>query len=594
MNNKIFQICMPSAGDIEIKDLFVRKTEMIIKYSKYSALSNCYEFNTWMNSFAARKYNKYCDIGKLFVKLDFEGVAIVEIVGSNRNDAFGLQNTTLCSVEARNGCCIEVPQYEKYESVFFRLYESKNDKIRFISGSWVTDVDPKRCNKLAVVITTFKRNDFVFGHIRKFKSFLETIENRTDYKLIVVDNANSGVFDGESDENVIVYNNINAGGAGGFGRGIYEIIKRHCDISRVIFMDDDVRIFPESFEKTLILSNYLKDPYKNEFICGAMLDLYDGCKFFENLAVQDQFWVRPYKGDFDLRKFDNVLLANDIPSEMFKQPNIHVGSGWYYHCFSVDTAKTTGLPMPFFIRGDDVEWSWRRQGKEHISMNGICVWHAPFVWRISFVTDYYYMPRNMFFVHMVYDDNFKCIYNSIFASIFKYLLATYDYVSIIIFLKAIQDIITGISVLERNPEDQFSELRDIDKLRERQKASAEDINRMYKARAHVRKYKKLIIKLFGDSYNIPNFLLKKNGYAPDFLPSPDFFLDKKEVRVINPLNKTMEIRRINHKKGRELTKKFKELMLVLDANFDKLKTESETNWGKLTSTDFWCQYLKLS
>ena len=195
---------------------------------------------------------------------------------------------------------------------------------------------------------------------------------------------------------------------------------------------------------------------------------------------------------------------------------------------------------------------------------------------------------------MVYDDNFKCIYNSIFASIFKYLLATYDYVSIIIFLKAIQDIITGISVLERNPEDQFSELRDIDKLRERQKASAEDINRMYKARAHVRKYKKLIIKLFGDSYNIPNFLLKKNGYAPDFLPSPDFFLDKKEVRVINPLNKTMEIRRINHKKGRELTKKFKELMLVLDANFDKLKTESETNWGKLTSTDFWCQYLKLS
>ena len=54
--------------------------------------------------------------------------------------------------------------------------------------------------------------------------------------------------------------------------------------------------------------------------------------------------------------------------------------------------RDDNLPIPVFIRGDDVEYGLRN-AKNIIALNGICVWHEPFENKYSSAM-YYYILRN--------------------------------------------------------------------------------------------------------------------------------------------------------------------------------------------------------
>lgn len=590
--NKIFEIKLPEGPDTDLIDLFVRYSYTYVRFKNESEPARKYSFNTWMNAFAGRKYAHFCNFKTLFLKLDFQGDGIIEIKGSNKNSAFGLQDETISTGKYENGALIEIPNFQKYEAIYFCIYEKQSEPIKLYRAEWCTKDNPLRRNKLAIVITTFKREKYVNDHIKKFNDFVEK-DNKTDYRLIIVNNANNNDFQSANSKYVSVYKNMNAGGAGGFARGIYEVIDKHPDIDRVIFMDDDVRLYPESFEKVLLLSDFLKDVYKNCFINGAMLDLYNGFQFFENLAVQTKFWVSPLISNLDLRNYENVLLANDIPDDIFEQPDRFVDSGWFFHCFSVETAKASGLPLPIFIRGDDVEWSWRRHGKKHISMNGICIWHSPFIWRVSKVTEYYFTTRNMFFIHLKYNKNFKSEYQLHLSETFNYLIKTYDYTSIDLFFAAIKDILKGTIALREDPENQFKTINLINKNREIYTASQHEIDTMLGKKPIVAKKLKFLYKISHKGMWLPGFLFRKKGMAPDFIPAPEFFMLRKRVIVINPLSKTAEVRVFKRKKIQKLEKDFHLLLTELNASYDNLLEDVNQNFEKLMTMEFWKKYLKL-
>lgn len=119
---------------------------------------------------------------------------------------------------------------------------------------------------------------------------------------------------------------------------------------------------------------------------------------------------------------------------------------------SISLSHKKRSPGSRFFRGDDVEWSWRNFGRHHISINGICVWHAPFIWRVSKPADYYYLPRNMFFINVLYTADFKKHFKDYLIQRLKYLTATYDYASLDLLIKAMKDILNGSAVFRENPE----------------------------------------------------------------------------------------------------------------------------------------------
>ena len=115
----------------------------------------------------------------------------------------------------------------------------------------------------------------------------------------------------------------------------------------------------------------------------------------------------PYHNEGNLLDYDEVLRVNTIPDSAFHNQGQKAHAGWYYCSFVINSASIDQLPLPIFIRGDDVEYSRRNFGKTFIQLNGICIWHAPFYYRVNKITDSYYLCRNMFIVNTAIHTKFQ-------------------------------------------------------------------------------------------------------------------------------------------------------------------------------------------
>lgn len=596
--NELARIVMPTGEYLDYTDLFLRKKIGTCFLDGVLKEVNIYKYDTWMNLFAAKKYYHYCDLGSLYLKLNVEGKYKIVVTGVNRNIVFDRIEDVLISRECHDDTVVKIVNAEKYEGLYFTIIESVSDPIEFRSGAWCTDKDPERDGKLAIVSCTFKREDFVTKNIDKFEQFKKENLNLKDKIYMFISDNGKSLSDSLNSENVRIYPNMNAGGAGGFTRGLMEVMKLNQTLdkkfTRVLFIDDDVEIFPESFFRTLVLSNYLKEERKDSFINGAMLDLYKKNRFFENLAVQNELWVRAYHGEQELH-INNILNINDIPDRVFTDKNFKVDSAWWYHCFDISCAKEKGLPFPCFFRGDDVEWSWRNFGKHHISVNGICVWHAPFLWRVSKVVDLYYLPRNMFFLNLKYSDNFKFSFSGMFKKIYKRLSVTYDYTSLELLLRAMSDILKGSSVFSENPETQFKEVNSISKQGNFEKCdNLDELNGAKHHGIHVKKWRKFIYKISGKGLWCPKFLFKKQGIALDWYPPVEDFILKYQVKVYNLASKTYEIRKFDRKKLIYYKKNFYDLLDRIYKDYDRIQGEFIEACKKFSTPEFWTNYLELN
>ena len=91
-----------------------------------------------------------------------------------------------------------------------------------------------------------------------------------------------------------------------------------------------------------------------------------------------------HKQGLDLRNLD-ACLYNEVEEKCDF-------NAWWYCTMPIDIVTDVNLPLPIFIRGDDVEFGLRNM-KHLILMNGICVWHEPFENKYS-SSMYYYIFRN--------------------------------------------------------------------------------------------------------------------------------------------------------------------------------------------------------
>lgn len=593
------RLVMPTTEFADNTRLFVNKYE---KYARIlSENSNLieYKFNTWMNMFAASKWDKYCDLGNIYLRLNIVGKYKVQVIGSVRNAALGIIDTVITEKEINsldhpdNVAEILVPNATKYEGVYFSVFTPQNSLAQIIDGAWCTDKEANVDNKLAIVTCTFKREDFITKTISKFENFIsENPELEDKIKLYVVDNGKS-LDISKSNDRVTIFHNINAGGAGGFTRGLMEVIRSGKAFTRVLFMDDDVNIFPDSFFRTLIISNYLKEEFKNSIINGAMLDIYRKDRFFENLAIQNKLWVSPYKCNLSLDDYNNILNINDTPDEIFQNPDAKVASAWWYCCFDLNFHNNKGLPLPLFIRGDDTEWSWRQFGTHHISINGICIWHAPFEWRVSTVADYYYLPRNMFMLNSLYTSDFESKFEGYFKERFNYLIKTYDYNSIEILFRAMDDILKGSDIFRENPEEQFRNVSSIAKKIKYFHAEHSELETAKHYHPRIKKLHKKLYSLTKRGLNCPKFLMKKNDISLEWYPPAENFILRREVRVYNLFTSKYCVRKFEKEKIINYEKEFSRRLDLMKKNYSKLHEDYKQAYKEFTTFEFWENYLDI-
>ena len=565
-------IVFPEEGFLDVPELFCREGDCLHGFG-HGVRRKCrrLSFDTWMNLFAEKKWRMYCDVGRIFLRVRAKGFLRVELVGHALDAGFGSISESLCAIDvdfgeelSEHAFSVELPG--EYEAVSFHAVLGEGSLLE--SAAWCTDREPVRRNRMAVVSCTFRREPYIRATMAKFHEFLEGHpEFRDSFRLFVVDNGKT--LEASSSPYIKVIPNMNAGGAGGFARGLMEANDGGFD--RCLFLDDDVEIVPESFFRTLAVTDYLREEYRDAFVSGVMMNLHKKTLCTESLTVREGFWIHGYHGNCPVETPRDVLRCIHVDPAVFGEET--ASSSWWYACFSLESMGGE-YPIPAFIRGDDAEWSWRRFGVHHIILNGICVWHLPFEWKTSRLVDRYYLPRNMFLAHAMHDRKFREEFEEEFTRTFDYLAQTLDYPSIDLLLASMRDILKGRKAFAENPLEQRERLN-----RSCRKA---DI-RPCKDKGELLALKKRSLRSSKG----------KNGMALDFNTDPQCYKGKDEVRVYHLLHESYELRIRDEEQEQRARREFRWLLYQMGTHYEEISEHLHACHEEFKTRGFWNAYLEL-
>jgi GT2 family glycosyltransferase len=240
-------------------------------------------------------------------------------------------------------------------------------------GHFSTRAAPARDVKLGLVITHFNRKDMLLPALQSLTTALDAApEWQGRISIVVVDNSQN-VTPAESC-GVTVIPNKNLGGSGGFTRGLL-----HCQdsgFSHCLFMDDDASSNLEAIRRAYMLLAFSKDD--RTAIAGSQLRASSPWQLYEaGAAFQDGVWM-PRKHLLDMRDIVSLLVAER------EDAGFNYG-GWWFFAFSI--AAVQHYPFPFFVRGDDVQFSLQNQFRL-VTANGVYTFGDDFANRETPMTRY--------------------------------------------------------------------------------------------------------------------------------------------------------------------------------------------------------------
>ncbi|KFG91747.1 putative glycosyltransferase [Sphingobium herbicidovorans NBRC 16415] len=258
---------------------------------------------------------------------------------------------------------------------------------------WSAATPGVRDVRIAGVICTFNQEEMLADNLAQISAAPAFL-----HRLFVINQGPPGlekriISRGGSQTLFTFIDQANFGGAGGFTRGIIESLD-DPQVTHILLMDDDIKAQPLLLARIATILAYAGERH---CIGGAMLDIHAPTKLF---TCGDQ--INPGR----------PAIINIAPPEGCEDVTTDAGrdfvalnhkpdfNGWWCFAFPVAAVRQCGLPLPLFIRGDDVEFGFRlsRAGFPTIVWPGVAVWHLPFQPKVQ-PWQAFYDRRNMLFLN---------------------------------------------------------------------------------------------------------------------------------------------------------------------------------------------------
>ncbi len=339
-------------------------------------------FDSYFNGFFYPKYLRYTHVTGVSLRAEVEGEVLLSV-------RLFTQDGERTLLEKRVSGEVHLPAIDlaplPAEGMLYLTVQAADGTVRFLRGQWESDLPPVNGVKVAAVMCTYRREDYVARNLAQLRQTVWGDENcpiREALDLFVVDNGRTLTL--AEDDHVKLFPNRNCGGSGGFTRGLMEAYRRRDTYTHVLFMDDDISFETEALVKTVQLLRYAK-PSDRPLCVGGQMLLEDAPTVqYEAGALFQKGRLRPMGQGLELTG-PAALLANE--RERRVQYN-----AWWYCCIPLGAVDMIGLPLPLFIKIDDVEYGLRMDAA-FLLMNGIGVWHRRFDEKYSVHLEYY-IKRN--------------------------------------------------------------------------------------------------------------------------------------------------------------------------------------------------------
>ena len=549
-----------------------------MKASKGSVI--CFE--SYFNSFSIAKWKKYTHIEKIELELCFCGKAEITLMA--HKILYGEKNTTVvykCVVENDKFNTIRIP-YDEIPNVISYSFSITvlSDTFELMNGCYVSNKElENNFVNLAIVFTTYNREQYLLNNIANICNVKD--ENLHIY---VVDNASNLSLN--NDAKITVIPNRNVGGAGGFARGMIQIIEDQStkQFTHCLLMDDDAFIDSNILKRLILFLQFIKEEYTDAFVSGAMLRKDLSYYQVESGALWNDGKIKSNGHGVDLRSAF-MVLNNNMESESDY-------AAWWFCTIPIKYIRNDNLPLPVFVFNDDVDYGIRN-GCKIITLNGICVWHDAFESKRNAMRCYY-ESRNQLIVNscnkrsLEVTDLIKDLKKTIMMEI-----NLYQYENAQATLEGIQDFLKGPEWLA--------------------KIDAEEFNRtIIKKNIKLRRYDTLSIDY--DWYRLCCTIkdcdwlhgmvrrLTQNGYylkADRDIVLPLYatnieagYRARKIIYYDEITGMGFEVKR-NKIRKKQILKEYRKVSSMLKSQFKKISSEYEQSYEYLISREQWDRYLNL-
>lgn len=565
-------------------------------------VSGLVDFATYLNGVSVGKWRRYADLDTIKLRFELMGDACTIATRALSGAANGQISSSAPTAFNVDACfdyrehTIEMPL--ECAVAGFALLVRGEARVR--NAYYFTEIDEGRIRpvRLALCTTTYHKEDYIVSNINLIRDELihggEALAE--GFHMFVVDNGRTLDVDALSEEWLSVIPNDNVGGSGGFARGLIAVQDHPGDFTHVAVMDDDVRVSPESFRRLFALLALVSDRYADAFVSGAMLELERPSLLFEDVSqmLPSGAWQK-VKPDIWVNEPAGAVLSEEIDVELD-----HAYGGWWFNCMPMSAVNEHGLPLPFFVRFDDVEYGLRCQ-PVYLSMNGICVWHSGFASRFSASVACYQYVRNLFVMRALNTWINEPALLFRYWRAFQIWLRSLDYGAAELWLDGLEDYLRGPDFLmEVDGAQLMSEnsakcekLVDVEQLDREVVEQLGEVDPEWLSGDYIRPpWRKIAASLPHDRHWMPDFLLSDEpgavvpGLGESAAPWTKTAMRTRLVALLPDGSKGV-VREMDRDRYRQLRDRYRSLMARYRREGAQVARQYREKQGEMTSRAYW-------
>ena len=564
--------------------------------SKHDTVDLC----TYFNTLQVRRWMEVTFAEAFFLRLEVCGKGVAEIQALSAN-SHSVDRTVLAarSFDCGERSVIEIAVPATVCGlVGFSLTALSTLKI--YGGCYIAEVGEGalRDVQISLVSTTFRKEAYILKNIRTIRETVlrEGSEEAEHFCVSIIDNGRTLDTAALNGQGLTIYPNPNVGGSGGFARGMIESLRLARRPDYVLLMDDDVLLLGESLYRLYYLLRILRPAYQDRFVSGAMFDYDKRSTQYEDVGyVHGTFaGYGPKKEKLDMTRLYS-LLDNERMSD-WERPYSY--AGWWFCCIPTGAIEEKGLPLPLFVRGDDVEFSLRNEAK-FLTLNGICIWHVGFTGKFNAAMELYQVHRNSLIIQAASGILPDMDFLSRMKTLFWKELTRLAYGDAEMILDAVDDFMKGPEWLKTL--DGEACFRAYNARNEKMVPFDETPVSIDRKKKDVKKYKPLAPLKKGvyiatiNGHLLPNFMLHRHEETVmcGWIFRADRNFLRRRLVVVNFKNKTAHLRTMDRKRCLALMTRYAKVMANYKKNNSTVRDAYRKAFGEMTSLRFWEEYLKL-
>jgi galactofuranosylgalactofuranosylrhamnosyl-N-acetylglucosaminyl-diphospho-decaprenol beta-1,5/1,6-galactofuranosyltransferase len=415
--------------------------------------------DTYFGRFPASYWQRWTVVTEVDVEVTVSGSGRISLVAS---DAEGETRTVAVrEVTGEQGGSVTLStQLDKFlDGGFLWVEFGTGDHDLVVETLRWTVTAPRLLRPTAVVICTFNRADDCTKTLQALAADDEALDVLD--AVYVVDQGTDTVqsrpvfaeIQQGLDGRLRYLRQPNLGGAGGFGRGMYEVTARGSEHANLLFMDDDVLCEPEIAIRLTAFANRTTEP---TIVGGQMLRLLHPTMLLAGAEYADFAQLVPGKVvQGALNDVDLTAEAEDedgVPTGKPNRGDARIDAdynAWWSCLIPAEVVAKIGLPLPLFFQWDDVEYGYRARanGFATVTLPGAGLWHADFDWKDLDKWNEYFAVRNAMIVATLHAEiDPKQTARVIVSRITRYLMSM-QYGLAATLLKSVEDFLKGPEIL---------------------------------------------------------------------------------------------------------------------------------------------------